>query len=348
MSTAFSPVFDLYNQALTDQEQKRTFEGTNAEGETKQFDDADDATAFDEYGGCTLVESQALEQARNAAKPHFKAIKAKLKSIPANQPGAQTWQLDDKYRMECIDVKHRMGDYLGAAYDEFKGTHVKNANFWEWVTAQSADDQKVKSWNPALFAAAQQKGRPEWEQFYLRWFRKGVKYLADDHTRERYWVEIHGGIMKRRLRSKDQERTPFDTKELIDKVKEKYPDMGFLCIWVLSTKDQFYSHVGKIGRFHHSSLLAGTEVKSAGEWGVGHGKLKWINGKSGHYKPELARFVESIELLSPSGVVPDDAVVRLYAPPAPAVVQSVKVAEFLTNVKRDAQFYTRQGHEVYY
>jgi hypothetical protein len=343
----FDPVFAVYNQALTDKEQKRMFEGTNDKGVTKQFDDEDEAMDFDEYGSCDPVETQVAVEARAAAKQHRTAIKDEMRKIPVNQASAPTWQLTDatkKYRMEKIDVNHRMGDYLAGAYAEFKSQPLKNANFWQWLTAQSADDQKVKNWNPALFEQAQ--ANPQWQQYYLKWFRKGVKYLANEETRDRYRVEIDGGIMKRKWKRGDAQRANFDTKKLIAYIKTKYPGMNFQAIWVLSPADSFYSHVVKIGRFHHSSLLAGTAVKAAGEWGVEDGKLKWINGKSGHYRPELARFVAGLELLQNSGVVATDAVVRLYVP-AGTVAEKVPVPVFLANVKSNTQFYKKDGKDVF-
>jgi len=58
------------------------------------------------------------------------------------------------------------------------------------------------------------------------------------------------------------------------------PDGGF-------TTPSFYSHIGKMGKFHHSSLKAGDDVICAGEWIVDKGKLLKISGNSGHYRPTL-------------------------------------------------------------
>ncbi|MFO1327237.1 MAG: hypothetical protein U1F56_07750 [Rubrivivax sp.] len=76
------------------------------------------------------------------------------------------------------------------------------------------------------------------------------------------------------------------------------------CIWVLTDFDDpvFYSHMGILGRFHHSSFLSGDKVASAGEWRVDNGAITWINGASGHYQPEPWRFVRTLLLLQGKGI----------------------------------------------
>jgi len=126
----------------------------------------------------------------------------------------------------------------------------------------------------------------------------------------------------------------------------KHP-IPLTAIWVLSPDNKFYSHVVKIGRFHHSSLLGGTEIQAAGEWGVTNGKLKWINGKSGHYRPELARFIAGLELLIQSGATANDTKVRLYKMQQTNVEKEEPVLTFIQNVKHDPQHYTKLGLEVF-
>ncbi len=52
-------------------------------------------------------------------------------------------------------------------------------------------------------------------------------------------------------------------------------------------KPVIYSHVGKPGRFHHSSMVDGGDVIGAGEWIVRKGKLWKISANSGHYQPTI-------------------------------------------------------------
>lgn len=127
-----------------------------------------------------------------------------------------------------------------------------------------------------------------------------VRYL-NDQKREKYKIEV-GTVMKRR-------GVPFDTA----KVKEKYlrngkaggyqmpyvtpeqnRDWGLKgLIWVCvgdpkgAGKAQFFSHVGKPGRFHHSSFNRGGGVIGAGEWIVENGALIKVSANSGHYQPTI-------------------------------------------------------------
>lgn len=349
MATSFfNPVFTLYNQALSDKEQSGQYQATNKEGDTRTFDDEGEAYNFSATSTFTLVENPAFMAVLAERDRHLDAIRAQRATIPANQPGAATWQLTsatEKYRLESIDIQHRMGDYLEEALKEFSHLVVKNANFWQWLA--SASDDQVKRWNPGLFEQAERRKKPEWTKYYLKWFRQGVKYLSDEDTRDRYWVEIKGGRLLRKFRRVDANRTNLDTKTLVDHVKAKYPGMNFEAIFVLSPADKFYSHVVKLGRFHHSSLLGGTAIKSAGEWGVEDGKLKWINGKSGHYRPEQARFVDGLEILSRSGVLATDAVVRLYNSYSGKRAAEEGIADFLSHIKASGQYYKLQGLEVF-
>lgn len=64
------------------------------------------------------------------------------------------------------------------------------------------------------------------------------------------------------------------------------------CIWVCvpvgNDGADFYCHVGKKERFHHSSFMAGGGVICAGEWIVRQGKLLKISANSGHYRPPIS------------------------------------------------------------
>ncbi|HLK65845.1 MAG TPA: hypothetical protein VKU19_20550 [Bryobacteraceae bacterium] len=73
-------------------------------------------------------------------------------------------------------------------------------------------------------------------------------------------------------------------------------------IWVCVKEDGwpepvFYSHVGKIGRFHHSSFNAGGSVIGAGEWIVHQGRLRKISANSGHYRPPYEYFRRAVQFM---------------------------------------------------
>jgi hypothetical protein len=68
-------------------------------------------------------------------------------------------------------------------------------------------------------------------------------------------------------------------------------------IWVLSRSGEFYSHIPKIHRFHHSSLTGEGEVRAAGMWIVDEGELQEVSALSGHYKPNMGQFMVGVVAL---------------------------------------------------
>jgi hypothetical protein len=137
---------------------------------------------------------------------------------------------------------------------------------------------------------------------------KGVKYCRGDYAVKKYKVTLGPAITRR--------GEVFDTKKLYEAKMKNYVQGSvapgqdwtkFRCIWVMSCPESgsptFYSHVGKLGRFHHSSFLAGGAVMAAGEWTIENGKLRHINACSGHYKPEDWRFLKACAVLKNEGVI---------------------------------------------
>jgi len=137
---------------------------------------------------------------------------------------------------------------------------------------------------------------------------KGVKYCRSDCAEKKYKVTLGPALTRR--------GEVFDTKNIYEAKMKRYASGSvapgqdwtkFRCIWVMSCPENgqptFYSHVGKIGRFHHSSFLAGGAVMAAGEWTVENGKLMHINACSGHYKPEDWRFLKACTFLKNEGVI---------------------------------------------
>ncbi|WP_128330261.1 hypothetical protein [Apibacter sp. HY039] len=56
----------------------------------------------------------------------------------------------------------------------------------------------------------------------------------------------------------------------------------------MSKKGNIYiSKYNEVGKFHHSSLVAGEEVAAAGEIIIENGIIKMITNKSGHYLPNI-------------------------------------------------------------
>ena len=159
---------------------------------------------------------------------------------------------------------------------------------------------------------------------------RAVKYIRDlNMRRDRYQVEIGATILRRKM--------VFDTKEIKQHFKHKHnhtisaADLGWnkdhdyfqtpqewideALIWVCAPdretdKPAIYSHVCKLQRFHHSSLVAGSTVIGAGEWIVRQGKLWKISANSGHYRNRIDAFYRAV--LHMSGAFNDDTTVFLY------------------------------------
>ena len=90
-------------------------------------------------------------------------------------------------------------------------------------------------------------------------------------------------------------------------------------IFVVSTTNEVHMASHKVGKYHHSSLLAGNDVAMAGEVRVENGRIKELTGKSGHYRPTRQNLVQFLHWLEKDGV-PLDFDVHLG--PEPGVVAS--------------------------
>ena len=199
---------------------------------------------------------------------------------------------------------------------------------------QPADPAEPPGWNGGQFRILKSKKL----QFKNEATTQNVKYIYDiGQRREKYQVEI-GATLRRR----GQE---FDTyavkKQFIDKGKAAQFGNASLgdhrqpvgddrkptpfetprdwaresLIWVCASdpdtnRPAIYSHVGKLHRFHHSSLVAGDDVIGAGEWIVRKGKLRKISANSGHYQPTMDYFYNAV--LHMAAAFQSDTVVFLY------------------------------------
>ncbi len=206
------------------------------------------------------------------------------------------------------EMTHTMGDYLLPAFKEFQGLQLMNANFWEWVEEEIRRDAEgsAKRWNPALYKATE----PKYHQHLIRWFTAGVKYINEQQTRERYKITYKSGLLMRLLRSSDTDVQALDKKEVVDQFTKKGNPAGAL-IWVLGS-GTFFSHMAKVGRFHHSSFFQGGEVTAAGEWDVEKGKLVWISGQSGHYRPDFDFLEDALKALPADVISTGNTKVRLF------------------------------------
>jgi hypothetical protein len=139
----------------------------------------------------------------------------------------------------------------------------------------------------------------------LHALRNGVKYVDDSSTRAKYKVTL-GPTLQRRNEN-------FDTARLSKHFSDKQNYSLGQVIWVLGQDGEFYSHICKIGRIHHSSFMGGGDIDAAGDWVVVDGKLKSINGQSGHYKPGMGPFEKALAKLKSKNVFSDnDPVIQVW------------------------------------
>lgn len=247
---------------------------------------------------------------------------------------------DDGYHLEAIDPKRSkgaptMGVYLASAWETYRNETAPDKGFWEWVDEKISTDpaKAAREWNADLFRALD--ATPALIPQHVQWFKEGVKYIAEGEARDRYKVTEKDGRLYFKLRREDAESEPFDSKELWDRRRQKGPpESGPVpvgnAIWAMHGK-QFYTNISKVGRFHHSSFTAGGAVEAAGEWEVEQGKVKWISGQSGHYKPDIDALVKAVRAL-PKSVITEETEVRLFQLQNEA---RLKVKDFLDMADKD-------------
>jgi hypothetical protein len=123
------------------------------------------------------------------------------------------------------------------------------------------------------------------------WSGSPVKYL-DTNEREAFKLSFRFG------RIIDAEGKVFDTtssRTLLSNFRR--------AIFVMDQDGNFFaSKFHSVGRFHHSSFLAGAPVAAAGEIEVRKGELVTISDRSGHYLPGRRFTMQALDALQKCGV----------------------------------------------
>jgi hypothetical protein len=125
-----------------------------------------------------------------------------------------------------------------------------------------------------------------------------VKYDRTLNAQRVTLVTISGGKLKRST-THDQPGQPVDTAESVTQHSGKGWE-----IFVVGASGDIHMAPHKIGKYHHSSLLAGKPVSMAGEMKVSAGKIVTMSNKSGHYSPTAQHFHHFLRTLE--GTVPLD------------------------------------------
>lgn len=122
-----------------------------------------------------------------------------------------------------------------------------------------------------------------------------VSYLSEVE-RQMLRVEIRDGLLY------DASGQPIDT----ELAATHFSGQG-KAIYVMGPDGHIYiSNFHQAGKFHHSSILAGQPVASAGEIVVEDGVVTSINRRSGHYRPGENHTDQIVDELGAAGVDTDN------------------------------------------
>ncbi|MFE3028893.1 hypothetical protein [Nocardia tengchongensis] len=151
--------------------------------------------------------------------------------------------------------------------------------------------------------------RPEFVGEHLpgntRWPGTHVHYLTPAE-RTPYKLTITNGLLY------DSQGAPFDTTT----AHTLWTPQGGRAIFAMDANGDIYSsphHV--LGRFHHSSFLAGAPVAAAGELAAKSGRLHLISDHSTHYRPPRRFTHQLLDNLRRHGVQVADNQVEYHMPP---------------------------------
>jgi len=119
----------------------------------------------------------------------------------------------------------------------------------------------------------------------------GVEYLSPEQA-EAYRVFVWEG------RLYDANGQPVHTSD----AASHWSGQG-RAIFVMDSQGNIYlSKKHEVGKFHHSSFLAGRPVAGAGEMEVEHGVIRVITDRSGHYQPPAHLLQQVLRVLAEQGV----------------------------------------------
>ncbi len=122
------------------------------------------------------------------------------------------------------------------------------------------------------------------------WPGSQVKYL-NSAERAQYELFVQAGKLV------DKNGNLYDTKSASSAFS------GGRAIFVMGKTGRIFANKShSVGKFHHSSFLAGQPVGAAGEIKVDNGEIKLISNKSGHYKPSKMYIDQFLKELKTRGI----------------------------------------------
>jgi hypothetical protein len=247
-----------------------------------------------------------------------KLWKSAVKTLAHQHPG-DLKGLDEHYKLEDMDPRHRMGPILEELYQklflyvmpQFKDKRRLFFDFLEGFQQECPD-----AYRTALYRVCGEHFNEETLEHFII---SGVKYLESDADRRSNQLRFMAGKLYRTIKQ------AFDTTSMSTKVH----GTGW-AIYVVSPTDQWYAGSHVIGQFQHSTFLGGRPVLAAGEMKVSNGVPQVLTGMSGHYKPGMDQFVRGIVSLKKAGVNLDSTNVQVTEIETKQV-KMVSANAFLTN-----------------
>ena len=232
--------------------------------------------------GVVAMQAMAIQKAEELTRAKKRRAKGNWqRAVQATKPvrvkeGSGAKPLDEKYWKE-LRAPHYAGFVLDSIFKEWKDAPTYK-NLDDWIEAEWLPRAR-RSKDPGIMSKVKDIES------------KKVRYLTAPAERESRMIHVRQG------RVYAANGTPFHTGDH----STHFSGNGW-AIFVMSPARNVYSGSHDLGKFHHSSFLAGGPVLSAGEWAVKDGKVVAVTAKSGHYKPDEKMFYQMLRKLKRHGV----------------------------------------------
>lgn len=222
---------------------------------------------------------EAMKDVMEQAGTEAASIGLRLLSGPTDFKNINADHKFHSYWLEMLDPQHRPGYDLS---QKFAGWITDSTSI---TTKQSFWDKIGTVFNPLDFSVL-------------------VKYYPEDNIYKDadYLIHYSANTLK------DSRDDVFDTRTN----ETAFSGKGW-AIFVVSPDGQWFAGSHQVGKHHHSSFLGGGAVIAAGEMVCDAGIVRFITGKSGHYKPSAENILAFVRQ---EGSIPGDALVNpAFGPP---------------------------------
>lgn len=232
----------------------------------------------------------AIKDLMEQAGTEAASLGLRLLSGPSDFRTINGAHANQSYWLEMLDPQHRPGFTLSDKFATWLGTPLAvstKQSFWDFIGTEF---------------------HPQEYDVLVKYYPESTVYRDADSL-----LHFDGAILK------DAHDDPYDTRSK----STAFSGTGW-AIFVVSPTGNFFSGSHHVGVHHHSSFLGGGAVMAAGEIVVDTGAIRFLTGKSGHYKPSPQNL---LGLVRKFGQIPGDALVN----PAFGAPKFYTVADFRAN-----------------